>query len=447
MGRSVGGSGRVDGSGRRRAWLALAPLMLAACSSASTSTGSAPTTTGSNGSTTATTQKGWFTYWDFNEEEDMIASTTGKRTQLIPPWDPNGQMCIMHDGSGRFSVGYNPTLPAQHNPGGLKKYKDPPVGESIYDRHGNFTGIAAHLPGPYHLPGQKVGEDIPPDPDGNFNNNGTMTGCTFDAKDNLFATDLGTAQGSFPTPDTGRLIEWFAPDYAKGCVVDGPTSGGTGPHHVDGKGGLRQPGQLALAPNGDIMLPEAGYQTGPAPGGRILRLDHTSLPGSPADCGADGLYPRSKLKTSTFFQGSLSLLPFPLGIARDPSCSCWGIASNIGDPAVAWYDDQGRPMKGRTSVPGESIAQIGKDKNGYNPFGISFAPDGTLYMVDIHIECKTGSSSSALDCGPAYRGGRLLEFTFANGKPSKPKVLATGLDFPTNTTVCVPDPRTVCPQR
>ena len=436
----------------RRASVAMAAtLALAACSSGSSGSSSTATTSpvgaASTGTTgTASPAKGWLTYFDFNEEEDVIASATGQRAQLIAPWDPNGQMCLMHDGSGRFSVGYNPTLPSQHNPGGLKKYKDPPVGEAIYDRHGRFTGIVAHLAGPYHLPGQHVGEDIPPDPAGTFNDNGTFTGCTFDAGENLFATDLGTAQGTFPTPDSGRLIEWFAPDYTTACVVDGPSTGGTGPHHVDGTGGLRQPGQLAVAPNGDLMLPEAGYQTGPAPGGRVLRLDRTSLPRRAADCGPAGLYPRAKLRTSTFFQGSLDLLPFPLGIARDPTCSCWGIASNIGSPAVAWFDDQGKRLAGRPGVPGESIAAIGKDPNGYNPFGIAFAPDGTLYVVDIHIECKSGASSAGLDCGPTTGGGRLLRFTFDHGRPSPPQVLARGLDFPTNVTVCVADARTVCPQ-
>ncbi len=70
----------------------------------------------------------YFVYWDQNEEQDALSMPSGRIAQLIPPWDPNGQMCIVPDGSGRFVVGYNPTLPSQHNPGGLKPYKQPPVG-------------------------------------------------------------------------------------------------------------------------------------------------------------------------------------------------------------------------------------------------------------------------------------------------------------------------------
>ncbi|HMC43206.1 MAG TPA: hypothetical protein VKI20_09365, partial [Acidimicrobiales bacterium] len=50
-------------------------------------------------------------YWDQNEEVDLLldanASYSGK--QLVPPWDPNGQLCVFPDGSGRFTVAYNPT--------------------------------------------------------------------------------------------------------------------------------------------------------------------------------------------------------------------------------------------------------------------------------------------------------------------------------------------------
>ena len=80
-----------------------------------------------------------------------------------------------------------------------------------------------------------------------FNSASTYTGCVFDQHGNLFADDLGTAQGSFPPPDNGRLVEWFAPSFKDACVVTGPTAGGVGPHHVDGTGGLTQPGMLALA--------------------------------------------------------------------------------------------------------------------------------------------------------------------------------------------------------
>jgi len=384
----------------------------------------------------------YFVYWDENEQEDALTVPGDAHGQLVPPWDPNGQLCIVPGKSGRFVVGYNPTLASQHNPGSKKPTKAPPVGEALYGRNGAFTGHTLYVPGPYKLPGQKVGGDIPPDQGKRppqFNSNGTYTGCVFDHAGNLFASDLGTAQGDFPSPDDGRLIEWFGPDYTKSCVVLGPTSGGVGPHHVDGHGGLQQPSDLALDKNGDIMLPEAGVADGMVPAGRVLRVDQTSLPQRASDC-PDNVYPPGKVRTSVFFQGSLSMLPFPLAIARDPTCDCWAIDSTIGDPAVAWFDDNGNQRTDRGVIPGEAIADIGADPNGYNPFGLAFAPDGTLYMVDIHLHCGPGLT----DCGPTTKAGRVLRFHFANGEPSAPEAIATGLDFPTSVTVCAPKQQT-CP--
>jgi hypothetical protein len=344
---------------------------------------------------------------------------------------------VLPDRSGRFVVGYNPTLASQHNPGSLKPLKYPPVGEALYDRHGDFTGQTLFVPGPFD------GGDIPPDTIGGsleagtakYNNNGTMTGCAIDATGNVFASDLGTAQGAFPPPDNGRIIEWFAPTYSTFCIVRGPTDGGVGPHHVDGTGGLRQPGMLAVDDKtGDLMVTEAGSETGLI-GGQVLRFLHDSLPRSVADCGPDGLYPRSSLHTNVFVQGDPSFLPFPGGIARDPSCECWAVSSIIGDPSIVWVHDDGTPT-GR-SIPGEAIANVGQDPNGANPFGIAFAPDGTLYAIDIHIRC----TAPLVGCGPASGGGRVLR---VDPGSSQFVVIAQGYDFPTSATVCVPGPQ-LCP--
>lgn len=380
-------------------------------------------------------------YWDQNEEEDFLRVPSGQTGQLIPPWDPNGQMCILPGDSGRFVVGYNPTLASQHNPGSLKPVKEPPVGEAMYDRRGHFIKTIS-VPGPFAFPGRRVGGDIPPNAadGGVFNDNGSMTGCAFDRRDNLFAADIGTAQGAFPPPDNGRIIEWFAPNYRNFCIVDGPTAGGVGPHHVDGTGGLRQPGDLAIDPNnGDLLVPEAGSPTGGI-GGSILRFAHTSLPQSAADCGTAGLYPRQRLQVSTFVQGNGSYLPFPIAIARDPTCNCWAISTTIGSPSVVWVHDDGTPVVGR-SIPGVDIAHVGQDPNASNPFGIAFAPDGTLYIVDIHIVC----SAPLVNCGPATKGGRELRVTFHNGQPNPTQIIASGLDFPTSVTVCVRRDRDTCP--
>ncbi len=93
-------------------------------------------------------------------------------------------------------------------------------------------------------------------------------------------------------------------------------------------------------------------------------------------------------------------------------------------------------------MPGETLAQLGQNPDGYNPFGLAFAPDGTLYFVDIHITCKDNQIGNG--CGPADYGGRVMKVTFSGGRPSTPTVIHAGFDFPTSVTVCVPAHQ-VCP--
>jgi len=362
-----------------------------------------------------------YVYWDFNEQQNVM-DPSGRQSELIPAWDPNGQMCLFPDGSGRFTTGYNPTLPSQHNPGSKKPLKNPPVGEAVWDKHGKFTGQTLYTPGPYALPGSKKGGDIPPDDTGGtYNNNGTFTGCAFDKQRNLFAADLGRAQGSFPPPDNGRIIEWFAPKYTDYCVVIGPTSGGDGVHHVDGTGGLQNPGTLASGPDGSLYIPEAGA-------GRVLRVRPSALPKNGKACGPNHLLDPPIVPE--VFIGKPNSPGFPLGIARDPVCKCWAVSSVIGTPAVSWFDDNGQPVAGRGPIPG------GK----YSPFGLAVAPDGTVYFVDIAITCD-GSGG----CGPASKAGHLFRVTMNGGTPGTPEILASGLDFPTSVTLCDTAVQKVCP--
>jgi hypothetical protein len=407
--------------------VAVGCALFTACSSGSSSSRTAP-----GGG--AAGKPSYLVYWDQNEEVDFLSMPSGLQGQLLPAWDLNGQACVLPDGSGRFVGGLDPTVPDQHNPGGLKPYKQPAIGEELDERNGSFSGQVLYVPGPYKLPGQTIGEDSPADAKGIFNGNSTYTGCAFIKGGDLLATDIGTAQGAFPVPPDGRLVEWFAPSYKTYCIVDGPTAGGVGPHHVDGTGGLSQPGMLAVTDNGDVLLPEAGT-------GEVLRVDHTSLPASATSC-PGGLYPQGELRASVFFHSSSSLLPFPDGVARDPTCDCYAISSFFGNPSIAWFTDGGQPAPGRTPLSGEPVARLGQDPNGYNPFGLAFAPDGTLYFVDIHITCRNNVVGD--NCGPASYGGRVMKVTFANGQPSAPTVVNSGFDFPTSVTVCVPATQ-VCP--
>ena len=160
----------------------------------------------------------------------------------------------------------------------------------------------------------------------------------------------------------------------------GPDAGGVGPHHTDGTGGLAQPGMMALAANDDLLVPNVGTSS-------VLRFAHSSLPTSASEC-PGGVYPRAKVKVSTFFKAS-----FPAGIARDPTCGCYTVSSYIGDPSIVWVSASGQPEPGRGSVPGTTVADLGQSADQYNPFGMAFAPDGTLYFIDIHIRVH----------GPAHR--------------------------------------------
>ncbi len=406
--------------------------VLAACSSGS------PSTTPSTGTPTgnsvplvaggSTKKSTYLVYWDQNEEEDFLSMPSGVQGQLVPPWDPNGQMCILPD--GRFVVGYDPTLPGQDNLGSAKPYKQPADGMELDEPNGSFSGQDLYVPGPYKMPGQSIGSDSPPTANGVFNNNQTYTGCAVDKHGNVFGNDIATAQGQFPPPSSGRLVEWFAPNYTTYCIVYGPTAGGFGPHHTDGTGGLAQPGMMALADNGDVLVPNAGTSS-------VLRFAASSLPTWAAQC-PNGIYPRRKVHVSAFVSG----LSFPAGIAKDPTCDCFAISSYIGNPSIRWVTGDGQPEAGRGPVPGETIAQLGTDPNNYNPFGMAFAPDGTLYFIDIHVACKNNMISGG--CGPADYGGRAMKVTVTHGQPSAPTVIHAGFDFPTSVTVCIPATQ-VCP--
>ncbi|MGA2520326.1 MAG: hypothetical protein ABSG81_05840 [Acidimicrobiales bacterium] len=424
--------------------LACCGFFLAACSSAAKS-GTATTTTattvpgsyttnatGLSGPPTSVIQGGsttgasYLVYWDQNEEEDFLSMPSGTQGQLVPPWDPNGQMCLLPD--GRFVVGYDPTLPAQDNLGSAKPYKQPADGEELDEPNGSFSGQTLYVPGPYKMPGQSIGSDSPPTSNGVFNNNQTYTGCAVEKNGNVLGNDIATAQGDYPPESSGRLVEWFAPSYTTYCIVYGPDAGGTGPHHTDGTGGLAQPGMMNLADNGDVLVPNVGTSS-------VLRFAQSSLPTSAAQC-PGGLYPRSKLHISTFVK-----VPFPAGVAKDPTCGCFAVSSYIGNPSVRWFTAEGKPEPGRTSLPGTSAADLGKSPDQYNPFGMAFAPDGTLYFIDIHIVCK----ALLTGCGPGGNEGRAMRVTFSNGQPSTPVAVNGGFDFPTSVTVCVPSATQVCP--
>ena len=422
-GRGSAGAGLVT--------LCLSAVLLGGCSAspapATTSVPAAPP-----GDTVPLVQGGspghasYLVYWDQNEEVDFLSMPSGAQGQLLPAWDLNGQVCLLPD--GRFVGGYDPTLPGQHNLGSAKAYKQPPDGEELDEPNGSFSGQTLYVPGPYKLPGESIGSDSPPAADGTFNGNQTYTGCAVDKKGDVFGADIADAQGDYPPPSSGRLVEWFAPSYTTSCILWGPTSGGYGRHHTDGTGGLEQPGMMNLADNGDVLVPNVGTSS-------VLRFAASSLPKSAAAC-PGGSYPRNKVKVTTFVK-----VAFPAGVVRDPTCDCFAVSSYIGNPSIIWVTGDGKPEPGRGSVPGTNAADLGKSPGQYNPFGMAIAPDGTLYFVDIHVVCKALLSG----CGPGDYAGRVMRVTTSNGRPSAPMAVAGGFDFPTSVTLCVPSAAQVCP--
>lgn len=453
-------------------------------------------------------QKATRVYFDQTEEENYwstdMAPFTGLPTKaIVPSWDPNGQLCLFPDGSGRFAVGYNPTGTDQtwpdgkQLPGALLPRKQPPVGVAIYDRNGTFTGRTLYVPGPYKLTpkssqwtsagvaGPDAGGDIPPDPTGAssgeggpFNSEGTYTGCAFSpTTGNLFAVDIGTSQGGFPPADNGRLIEWFADsNYSGVCIIYGPTTGGDPgtSHHVGGHGGLQQPGIMASDRQGNIYVPVDATVPGQlhsqganlVPRGAVLKFAASELPKTEAGCPntsrgrANGDQTNYHVVSpTTFIDAAAAGIPLPGAIAWDPSCrpsmgstGCWAV-DNIfalsapplpgGVPpiAVEWFDTSGRPVS--PSVHAPILANV--DGSGFTPFGMAFDRDGNLFVVDIHVQLTPEGLASGSVAGPVDGQGRLLEFTFNGPIANAPRVIASGESYPVSVTTCDPNAYKHCP--
>src|SRR5581483_2648993 len=139
--------------------------------------------------------------------------------------------------------------------------------------------------------------------------------------------------------------------------------------------------------------------------------------------------PKKQPTMSAFIQG---LQPTPVGIARDPSCSCWAVSSVFGMPSIAWYDDSGNPYVGKGPVLGGGLFGT------FNPLGLAFAADGTLFFVDIHLSVGSGG------IGSSDGQGGLYEVDFTNGVPGVPTQVVGGLYYPVSVTTCTPA-KQICP--
>jgi len=205
-------------------------------------------------------------------------------------------------------------------------------------------------------------------------------------------------------------------------------------HHVNGSGGLSNPGMLAVDAEDNLYVPESGKL-------RVLRFDHSSLPRGAEDCAPNGL-PASPPQPTVFISrlGSKGITA-PAGIARDPSCStdssnCWAVTNVLagtslgGDSnAIYWFDGEGNALPEKGPVP----------SGDFNPFGLAVAPNGDVFFIDIGLACDNNG------CDTVNDGGALYKVSFSGGTPSTPVKIASGMNFPTSVTVCDAGNQ-VCPE-
>ena len=155
MGKSRAGMARLGTA------LSLGVLVIALGSGTGASAAPSASTPGSSvptGGGGVKGQPGYLVYWDQNEEVDFLSMPKDTLGQLLPAWDLNGQMCVLP--GGRFVGGYDPTLPSQHNLGGLKPYKQPADGEELDEPNGSFSGQTLYVPGQYKMRGQSIGTTL-----------------------------------------------------------------------------------------------------------------------------------------------------------------------------------------------------------------------------------------------------------------------------------------------
>ena len=292
----------------------------------------------------------YLVYWDQNEEVDFLSMPSGDpgpAAARLGPQRAGVRACPTVASSG----GYDPTLPGQHNLGSAKPYKQPADGEELDDPNGSFSGQTLYVPGPLQdARARPSAATRRPTADGVFNNNQTYTGCAVDKAGNVFGNDIATAQGRLPAAEQRASGGVVRAQYTTYCIVYGPTAGGVGPHHTDGTGGLAQPGMMALADNGDLLVPNVGTSS-------VLRFAASSLP-TAARTARAGIYPREQgahVGVREERRPSRPGWPRTRRVTASPSAATSAI------PAIRWVTNDGQPEPGRGTVPGTTIAELGQE--------------------------------------------------------------------------------------
>ena len=112
---------------------------------------------------------------------------------------------------------------------------------------------------------------------------------------------------------------------------------------------------MALADNGDVLVPNVGTSSVLRFAALVAARRRLAVPGR-------GLPPQQGARVDVRED-----VPFPAGVAKDPTCDCFAVSSYIGNPSIRWVTGDGQPEPGRGSVPGTTIADLGKSPGPVQP--------------------------------------------------------------------------------
>ena len=175
-----------------------------------------------------TGKPGYLVYWDQNEEEDFVSMPSGTQGQLLPAWDPNGQMCLLPD--GRFVVRLRPhAARASTTWAAPSPTSSPPTARSSTSPTARSAGRPCTCPGPTRCRARASAATRPRLPTACSTTTRPTPGAPSTRPATCSATTSPRPRATTRRPSSGRLVEWFAPNYTTYCIVYGPTSGGYGP--------------------------------------------------------------------------------------------------------------------------------------------------------------------------------------------------------------------------
>jgi hypothetical protein len=251
-----------------------------------------------------------------------------------------------------------------------------PDGWAVFDKSGRWTGMHIHT----------AWDFTAPQPQGNID----PQGCLFDAKGNLFGTDVG--HGGFGDTDGSLLVFFPGPKkrYDTYCFLDKS---------------LAAPGMPVWDAAGNIYVPQ--------PAGTRITKFSPPFPSSAADC-ANPQHLVTTPPTKTTFAPASGLIT-PAGIANVPGSDHFIIGSVLLPATINEYNATGAFV--RTIVP----ASVPR-----NPLGIDVGSDGTVYYSELNLDPKTFDTR----CGFVSRV-RMDQ----NGQPLPPEELGHHLAFPDGVTV------------